>query len=622
MVRPKASVTAVLLCLPAVVATAAEAGLRLAEDGMLRTRARQAFAQGDYEAMAKAYAPLVERLVADADAAAGDVGRLASLVEGRLDDCVGLGHAHQLAGEWAKAVAAYQRAVGVTEVLLKAAAAAAPPRAVVERERVARSRSRALLLRAQRAARWKRAALILLIGRIQRDELGDPAAAMATFARGPARPPVGARSPDKPPAGDMATMYALEARRELALTRGKTGTTREAARPPMIRLRSEVLPRGGELTCGGRPMRPNAAFTDLEAGRYVFAYGVPGRRGEARIEAALAAGGKYGLFLNLDSPFRWSLTTLRGFQLHPWSHCSLARLPDGRWLAAYVGEGSTIRLSRSADLVRWEKPWPLSCGSVGRSIEPCLHVDEQGAVWLAYLSNRLQLDALNQGGDTLWLASSRDGRTWSRPRPIAAGPVLGTWSGPARGGGWFGGGAQILRGPGGRCWVFWGRFAGSASHLSDLRELRPFADARPGKEPVRNPHVAVDGAGAMHMVFIDPRWAVRYSTSRDGRSWSEPVVLLSPAKGRPVFHAQLILDRERAALLREDLAGGWLHRCTLAPKAAFGPAIKFTNHTIPLYGSRAWVAADGQVALLAGSDTVWLLRAHRGLLARPPEGEF
>ena len=60
----------------------------------------------------------------------------------------------------------------------------------------------------------------------------------------------------------------------------------------------------------------------------------------------------------------------------------------------------------------------------------------------------------------------------------------------------------------------------------------------------------------------------------------------------------------------------------MTPKPAFGPELKITNHVIPLSSPRAYVGRGGQVVLLVGYDTVWVLRADRQRLVRPAEAEF
>lgn len=397
---------------------------------------------------------------------------------------------------------------------------------------------------------------------------------------------------------------------------------REERLRPMVRLQCEVLPKGGQLTCAGRPMVPGGGFTDLEPGRYDFAYAALGRK-PVQLRAQLAGGATYGLFLNLDSPFRWALTGLRGFDARTAPRSTLARLPDGRWLVAFGAKGDAILLSTSADRVAWVPPWPLPHGSIFPSTAPALFTDDDGSVWLAYLSSRLYIQSRGSFGYLVWLTRTRDGRAWSRPRPVLVGQRDSGWKPLYR---WVTAGhgsPQMLRGPKGQRWLFCGQYAGSAPSLAELRRLESleFPPARV-RALATSSHVAIDGRGTFHVVFVDTRRRLAYCRSTDGRSWSAPSPLELGARRSSPSGAQLILDGDRAALLREESGVTWLHRGVVSPKPAFGPGIQVANARVPLRGSRAWVGPDGEVALLAGLETVWLLRAPRSRLARPAEAEF
>lgn len=175
----------------------------------LRQEGQQAFGRGDYEAMARAYA------------------QLARTVDAKTDDLLWLGHAHQLAGRWAEAVAPYLKALKATDRELKDVNVEEP--------------------------KWgnrltDRARLVLLIGRIQRDELGDNEAAAKTFAKAtdllpPLARPLKAMADDYlPRIGQMASRqvqphdlrakygitYECQALRELALTQERLGRHADA----------------------------------------------------------------------------------------------------------------------------------------------------------------------------------------------------------------------------------------------------------------------------------------------------------------------------------------------------------------------------------------------------------
>jgi len=252
----------------------------------------------------------------------------------------------------------------------------------------------------------------------------------------------------------------------------------------------------------------------------------------------------------------------------------------------------------SADGATWDAPWPLPLNSIFKNIAPALLADAEGTIWLAWFSNRLHLETLSSGGYRLFLASSRDGRTWSRPRPIRVHPS----------GGWPMGGVQMLRDPQGRCRMFWRRYAGSADTVDGITELQSMDMPVPEGRDVWNPHVSIDGQGRFHMVFDNFGRGLWYSTSDRGERWSKPVELLPEEEGGGISHGQLVIGGERVALIYETNKGAWLRRGSLADLSALAEPVKITHHVIPLSGARLHPAGDGEVALLAGQDTVWLLR--------------
>ncbi|MBM4041396.1 MAG: exo-alpha-sialidase [Planctomycetes bacterium] len=779
-----------------------------------RGKAREAFARGDYEAMAKGCEPLVAWAVGQLHAAANDPRRVGTLVESHLDDCLALGHAHQLAGEWAKAVRGYQTALHMVEAAL--AARQDVGRRTTERDNLMR----------------EHATLLRLIACIQRDELREPQAAAATLAKATDFCPllkgtiedlsdqylkrlsafIADRNAPRDFAFEGATLYPRQALRELAITQGQLGQHQAAietwtrvnlARPlfqgggvlgadvaplgallqklppgqplpriPMlfvlspaapatalkmddpqtwlrscgwwgsggsdywqfalspslgqefealefacdleqtdpryggqfkcwartvgeeagtveigsigwfqkppgrdvirrafdiprgagvayfeagiapgkfrvhsvavkarfrpweelatrpegvapkadVWMQSECIPPNGALTRNGEPIQPGTATTGMRPGRYAFTYTVPDHPETFRAELDFAPGARYGLFINLDSPFRWSLTNLRGLTQHPPSRASLVRLPDGRWLVAYGARGSKVMLSTSADGATWEKPWPLPHCSIFDNIEPTLHLDSKGTLWLAYFSNRLTWAPLAGASYQLWLSSSRDGREWSRPRPVLItldGIRTVFWREFGSIAGASCGAAQLVEGPGGRHWLFWREFVCSADAPEKLSELRRIQFEGARTPSIGSAHVAADPAGRLHMVFSGGREGLAYATSADGQQWSAPRPLGIEAPPQNLTGAQLLLDGTRAVLICESLSGAWLSRGSLDPTPKFEPPIKISNHVIPLCGSRACVTPDGQVALLVGGGSAWFLRADRHTLSRP-----
>ena len=362
-------------------------------------------------------------------------------------------------------------------------------------------------------------------------------------------------------------------------------------------IQQELLPPGGMATRNGKAISSRETATTLAPGRYAYTYQPPGRKDVFRRELKLEAGRRYGLFVNLDSPFKSSLTALGHFNYHPLARSCLARLADGRWLAAWCGTGSKIMLSTSKDLLTWAKPYPLPLNSVFKNIAPALLTDTDGTVHLAYFSNRLHLETSSSAGYLMWLTSSKDGRTWSPPRVVQTGS-------PA---GWPLGSSQMLRTGDGRYWIFWRRHAASGKSLADIRRLSRIKMDVPGDVNPWSPHVALDDKGGMHMVFDNFRRGIDHSVSADGTKWSAPKLLL-PADSPQGQHPQLIVRGGRAALIYETNEGAFLRSMALKT-GKLGPAVKITNHVVPLAGSRLTVTPDGQVVILAGTDTVWVLRA-------------
>lgn len=378
-------------------------------------------------------------------------------------------------------------------------------------------------------------------------------------------------------------------------------------------MQNEVLPPGGNLSRNGEPMHADTASSGLEPGPYTFVYEIPGRKDAFYYKAELVPGGRYGLFVNLDSPFQWSLTKLRHFDTHPPAAASIAPLPDGRWLAAYAANGAQIMLSASRDLTEWESPWPLPHNSaLFKNISPTLLADEKGNVHLTYFSNRLYLDGFeSSAGYRMWMARSRDGRSWSAPRPIPAGVI----------GGWPINPVCMLRGPKGRHWMFWGDRAASAATPADIAELRPAGLPKVANLHVCNTHVAIDPTGRMHMVFDNFGRGIHYTHSANGADWAMPICLAQKIPGRSVSHGQLILHRGRARLIYSRSGGAYLCPMVLGERAKLAPAVKIANHVVPLNGSRACLTPDGRAVLFAGTDTVWALAAKTDqLFGKPPSG--
>lgn len=361
-------------------------------------------------------------------------------------------------------------------------------------------------------------------------------------------------------------------------------------------VRIETLPEGGILQRNGEHV-VHGGLMPLKPGTHEFRYAMPGHRQEIRTQLAFEAGQRYGLLINLDSPFQSQVTNLRRFGRSYSADPNLVRLVDGRWLVAFCRDYRNILISTSDDGVRWDEPLPLPFNAVCQTIAPSLFVDDDRTIWLAYFSNRLELESAGSGGYRLWLTSTRDGRDWSVPRPLEIGGF----------GGWPVGSVRLARHPDGRYWMFWRDLAGSAESLDELTGLMTLGLNRKHKLDVRSPHVTIDRNGVFHMAITNRRREIRYCRSTDGRQWSEPQKLVEDV--RAMEDAQLFVSGNRAALLYETRDGSFLRRGTIAEAPVLGDPIKIAHRSATLFGSKAHLTPDGDMLILAGQDTIWLMRA-------------
>jgi len=92
-------------------------------------------------------------------------------------------------------------------------------------------------------------------------------------------------------------------------------------------------------------------------GHHTYVYTHPDRPEVVKHELYLLPGGRYSLFINLDSPFHGQVTNFSGPLRHSGA-ASLARHPDGRLLAAWCD--GRIHLSATSDRAHWtDLPQPL-----------------------------------------------------------------------------------------------------------------------------------------------------------------------------------------------------------------------------------------------------------------------
>jgi hypothetical protein len=384
---------------------------------------------------------------------------------------------------------------------------------------------------------------------------------------------------------------------------------------PGTRLRVELLPAGGKLACDGDWLDPNPSVIHgrIKPGRHVFEYVVPGRSEGFKAAVEMVPGGQYALFANLDSPFRSTWTNLRGIgDVSWWMACRacLAQLPDGRWLLASCGTDQKVRLAESKDLVTWSPPRELPLDSVSHNQAPCLHAAADGTVHLAWFSDRLSVEAdpnSRLGRHRLWIARSPDGRTWSRPRPIA---LVASAKWPVDP-------VQVVVAPNQRVWMFWRNQGASAGSLEKIRALEPLGVPNTLVDQVDTAHVSFDPQGRMHMLF-DMHTSIYYSRSADGGTWSEPICLVPKPRAKAVRRGQLIFGQRGACLIYEHDDGAFLRPVTVGETLAMGRDVQITGKLAPLNGMRACRTKDDQLVLLAGADTVAVLRAKLEDLPEKP----
>ena len=367
-------------------------------------------------------------------------------------------------------------------------------------------------------------------------------------------------------------------------------------------VQTEMLPKGGKLTCGKKELGNEVAYSDFEPGRYRLRYDFPGRKDVFEADFLVEPGRRYGIFVNLDSPFTWVQAGPDRLNVHPPGRASIARLADGGYMATWCGSGNKIMVCSSKDLVNWAEPEATPFNSVFDNICPATITAQDGTVWLAFFSKRLSLTDTSTGGYQLWLTSTRDGQQWNRLKPVSIGTV----------GGWPLGAVHMLQDLDGSYRIFWRNYSAQAKSLADIQELRPInVDLKREKQlHLWNPYVLADEKGLFHMVFDSFGTGIYHSTSKDGSNWAVPTALVVPETRQNIKNPQLILSKGKALLIYERNDGAYILPVRLGGAAAkLDKSLKITSHVIPLWGSRLRLTKDGDLLLLAGSDTTWLLRA-------------
>ena len=389
----------------------------------------------------------------------------------------------------------------------------------------------------------------------------------------------------------------------------------ETAKPRPLQegawIQTELIPAGGKLTAGQKELANQRAYSGFEPGAYPVTYAVEGRD-PVHLDLTVRGGHRYGLFINLDSPFAWRQMPMTDLGQHPPQAGSVVRLPKGGWLATWTTLDMQVALAISADGRTWEavdSPSP----KVFRSMAPALHVDSDGTIWLAFVSKRLELQDSAYGNDRLWITRSTDGLRWENPRRVEAAQLTG----------WPPSVPQLIEAPDGKRWVFWGQQGAAAKGFGDIRELTLFSSAGEGERgSIYRCSTAIDGKGGFHMLGIKGAVGITHHTSDDGLNWSAGRLILAQDNEKNKYpHAPRWVDVDNGIFLYDTTSGAWLDR--LPPQGrtlAIEGGLQVANHVVgPGWGQ---ATRDGdRVLLMVGKDTAWLLSAKLSDLAaalKPP----
>ncbi|HUT61044.1 MAG TPA: hypothetical protein VNA25_24620, partial [Phycisphaerae bacterium] len=281
------------------------------------------------------------------------------------------------------------------------------------------------------------------------------------------------------------TLHSIEAKATLRPARKDA--------PPVLAdswVQTEALPAGGRFLCGDKDLRSEVAYRGFAPGQYRVSYELPGREAKGGFDFRVRPGEGWGIFINLDSPFRWTQAGPTDLGQMPPACTNLVRLPDKSYLALWCGYRRSIMLSRSKDLVSWSEPEPAPFNSLSDDVAPTACRTKDGTVWVGFLTKRMWLKDTGSGRFKLFITSTRDGKTWSRPRPTTLGGVGGTPPNPA----------QILQHPDGTCWVFSRHQAASGKSFDRLREFTQMdLQIDPTKITPTHQHVTIDKKGDFHL---------------------------------------------------------------------------------------------------------------------------
>jgi hypothetical protein len=544
------------------------------EHARITNVAAAAYQRGDYEAAAANYALLARR------------------VRPTLEECLGHARALQMLTRWPETAAAYLRAADrIDERLAGDPERDPPPVPAVNRDGpmgggdvrieggMGLRGNPGLTDYQRRNLRQERAGLLLFAGTIQRELVHDSQAAAATFARAVVDIPefqedfptalarIVADYPRYLKHENVAPDFSrgLEIYEEmlildeLAATQEKLGRHADAALSfarvisARLRLRPEEMEPAVRSLAG--LLREHSELATVPAADTLLGLVRPQA---AQVEAVVPPPA-------VESPFTATATNLGNFGLGPLVVGDVVHLADGRWCAV-IGARSRLYLTFSRDLLTWEKPALVPFHPLANNHEPALTVDKEGSVYLAWFANPFSVHPRSSGGYQVWITSSKDGRTFTAPRTIAADT-----------GGWPMGRLQWLATAGGPCRLSWRAAAATADspgHLAGFEAVKMKAFERPWP---MDPFVTQDGGGRFYMVFQENLKGLAFSTSEDGATWADPVLLTHTEQGRVSPQApQLFLDAERYVLMYQEAGASQVSIGRLGAPTELGPAVRVT----------------------------------------------
>jgi hypothetical protein len=345
----------------------------------------------------------------------------------------------------------------------------------------------------------------------------------------------------------------------------------------------------------------------------------------------IASGASLPLFEVQGNPFEIEALPLSPQRGYP-RGASVVQRADGSLLLARAenddhGRAKIVFAGQDA-AGHWGVPSDYPHNDVFETTQPALATDAEGTLWLAYLSQRA--DHLgSSGGYHLWLSSSRDGREWTRPRPVrTAAPRQYQES------------VHFRRLPDGRFLLLCGEEFAVGTSPAELRELDHWiAPLRGGNLPdsyfhSSPPLAGFDEQGQVHVLIDvqrttqDPPRATNsherrllYTRSDDLRHWTPPVLVRTFDGSTTAGASSLSVRGGRVAIVYGDADHTWLW-----PGALVGQGLEM-EAPLPIFFAGvalSELAGHGQERFLIAWNEGWLpslLRASADEVFRERRGE-